>query len=94
MNENMKELGVYAPYLPEDTEDDVKNEMDVKDTEDEILGEQNYIAADDSYTVQAEKEFSIYTDEYFEEAEEYASLPTEETDDYECMPNIELDFDI
>ncbi|MBQ3489385.1 MAG: hypothetical protein IJA86_02215 [Clostridia bacterium] len=97
MNENMKELGLYAPYFPEETEtdDEMMNEMDVKETEDEILGEQDYMAADASYAVQTEKEFSIGTDEYFDTEEEYASLPVEKTEDYVCMPNIDFDnFDM
>ena len=95
MNENMKEMGMNAPYFPEETEDDEvleQREMDVKDTEDEVLGEQVYISYDDSYAVGAEKEFSVIAEEYLDAEEEYAVLPAEETDDYEFMPDINFDI--
>ena len=92
MNENMKELGMIAPYFPEETEDDVMDPMDVKEEEDEILGEQVYISGDDSCEVQSEKEFSIIGEEYLDTEEEYAVLPVDETDDYEFMPDINLDI--
>lgn len=92
MKENKKELSVIAPYFPMETEDDVMDEMDVKDTEDEILGEQIHISGDDSYEVQSEKEFSVIAEEYLDTEEEYAVLPADETDDYEFMPDINFDI--
>ena len=97
MNENMKELGMLSPYFPEEVENDEvleQKEMDVKDTEDEILGEQDFILnGGDFETVSAEKEFSVDMDEYFEEdEEECAVLPVAEADDYEFMPDINFDI--
>ena len=98
MNENMKELGMLSPYFPENVENDEvleQREMDIKDTEDEILGEQDFILnGGDFGTVSVEKEISVNMDEYFEEDEEEVCtvLPVEETDDYEFMPDINFDI--
>ena len=98
MNENMKDFGMPYPHFPEGVENDEvleQREMDVKETEDEILGEQDFIInGGDFGTVSVEKEFSVNMDEYFEEEfeEECAFVPVEETDDYEFMPDVNFDI--
>ena len=94
MNEDIKDKLIYAPYLPEDAEEDVMVEMGMKcdsqDVEYEICGEQDFVKLESDDCAQTEKDILDDMPDYAEE--EYAVLPVTETDDYEFMPDINFDI--
>ena len=94
MNEDFKEKLIYAPYLPEDSEEEVMVEMGMKcdsqDVEYEICGEHDFMESESVDSVQVEKDILDDMPDYFEE--EYAALTVTEADDYEFMPDINFDI--
>ena len=94
MNEDYREKLIYAPYLPEDSEEEVMVEMGMKcdsqDVEYEIFGEDEFMELESVETVQTEKDILDDMPDYIEE--EYATLPVAEEDDYEFMPDINFDI--
>ena len=96
MNENLKdkELVIYAPYPSDDTDADVMDEMEIRsedeDVDYDLIGEQEFVEEEAASSLQTE--FEIYDDgeEYFEE-ESVVTVDTE-TDEYEFMPDINLDI--
>lgn len=95
MNENLKEMLIYAPYLPEDSEEEVMVEMGMKnnseDVDYEICGEYDFIEQETTNSANTEKDVFDEMPDYFEE-EEYAALPVTEADDYEFMPDVNFDI--
>ena len=94
MNEDLKDKLIYAPYLPEDSEEEVMVEMGMKcdsqDVEYEICGEQDLMELESDDSVQMEKDVIDDIPDYLEE--EYATLPVAEADDYEFVPDINFDI--
>ena len=95
MNENLKdkELVLYAPYPSDDTDADVMDEMEIRcedeDVDYDLVGEQEFV---EEVAVSLQTEIEIYDDgeEYLEE-ESIVTVDTE-TDEYEFMPDINLDI--
>ncbi len=94
MNEDFKEKLIYAPYLPEDSEEEVMVEMGMKcnsqDVEYEICGAHDFMEFESNDSEKTEKDVFDDMPDYFEE--EYAVLPVAEADDYEFMPDINFDI--
>ena len=96
MNENLKdkELVIYAPYPSDDTDADVMDEMEIRSEADDVdydlIGEQEFVEEEVSSSLQTEIEIYDDGEEYFEE-ESVVTVDTE-TDEYEFMPDINLDI--
>ena len=96
MNENLKdkELVLYAPYPSDDTDADVMDEMEIRcedeDVDYDLVGEQEFV---EEVAVSLQTEIEIYDEgeEYLEEEESIVTVDTE-TDEYEFMPDINLDI--
>lgn len=96
MNENLKdkELVLYAPYPSDDTDAEVMDEMEIRSEADDVdydlIGEQEFV---EEVSSSLQTEIEIYDDgeEYFEEEESVVTVDTE-TDEYEFMPDINLDI--
>ena len=95
MDENIKQMTVYAPYLPEDSEEEIMVEMGMKcssrDVEYDICNDLNLTEESSESAVSAEKDVLDGMDDYYDE-EEFAVLPTDEADDYEFMPDVNYDI--
>ena len=97
MNENLKdkEMVLYAPYPSDDTDAEVMDEMEIRceaeDIDYDLLGEQDLIEEEVSSSLQTEIEIYDDGEEYFEEDESVVTVDTE-TDEYEFMPDINLDI--
>ena len=95
MNENLKdkELVLYAPYPSDDTDADVMDEMEIRcedeDVDYDLVGEQEFVE-EVAVSLQTEIEFYDDGEEYLEE-ESIVTVDTE-TDEYEFMPDINLDI--
>lgn len=96
MNENLKdkELVLYAPYPSDDTDAEVMDEMEIRSEADDVdydlIGEQEFVEEEVSSSLQTEIEIYDDGEEYFEE-ESVVTVDTE-TDEYEFMPDINLDI--